>query len=80
MPIVHFVDGEHDLGFDPNGSCDAGQGTHIFGKTTAAVAATGKQEREADPLIVTDAAPDIVDVPAHSFTYVGHFVDKADFG
>ena len=55
-------------------------GADVLGEAAPAVADAREEEVEADPLVVADPAPDVVDVGAVGLAEVGHLVDEADLG
>src|SRR5690606_19076654 len=56
------------------------QRLYIFGKTAAAVANAGKDERITDPLIRTDALTHHIHIRTEAFTEIGDLVHKGYFG
>src|SRR4051794_32845902 len=77
---VDAIDGFHQIEKKLVLAAQRDDGTHVFRKTTAAVARTGKQKLEADAVIVPHAATNVVDVSTESIAKIGHLVDEADLG
>ncbi len=72
--------GLHHPRGDALGLAHVDRGADVLGEATAAVADAREEEMEADPLVVADAAADVVDVGAVGLAQVGHLVDEADLG
>ena len=56
------------------------QGADVFGKTTAAIASTWVNEVVANALIAAYALAHRLDVRAHQFGDIGHFIHETDLG
>ena len=80
LGLVDRVDGLHHPRRQPARLGHVDHGADVLGEARAAVADAREQEAEADPLVVADPAPDLVDVGAVGLAEVGHLVDEADLG
>ena len=80
LGLVDLVDGLHHPRGDALGLAHVDHGADVLGEATAAVADAREEEMEADPLVVADAAPHVVDVGPVGLAQVGHLVDEADLG
>ncbi len=80
LSVIHFLDRTED----PQGHTDLdgllGQRSRVFREATAAVADTGKEECETDPVIVSDAVADFIDVRPDSLADIRHLVEVRILG
>jgi hypothetical protein len=78
LPLVHRLDGLEQLGVETVLGRAVDQRLDVLRETRAAVARAGVDKTVADARIRADAYPHLLDVGAHAFGEVGHFVHEAD--